>query len=244
MNRMQALLQHQGPLLHVDHSHRVARTGMPAKPPDFYYHASAADVAREWSDLEYYDPKAPDYLTVAFGAIDQSFRKEGVCEALRLVPYDHPEYYTLANMTIELDPASISEVDPRMGPIYVSVAKDAIKRMPEAIDKFLIRPSRVGMPVYNELVAYAEQVKADRARDRAAMEEMKNYMMGAFGAHNNPRPASPPRSDDDDGPVYRTWEREAGRALAAQRARSRSSSPVRSGIHKSRKGNRRSPARG
>lgn len=203
--------------------HGVVATGM---MPAGYYHASAADVARDWNNLEYYDPNAPDFERVAWGAIDQSLKKSPfnppVAEALRLVRYDHPNYFGLAHMTILLDAGSISEVDPRMTG-FMSIARDAIDAMPEVIDKGYIKPSRMPYkPDYDELVAYAEKVKAEKA--------------GARG--------------DDDGPVYRTWEREAARALNAQRDReamdemkafmmsnygvhrSRPSSPVRSAIRK------------
>ena len=212
------------PSLHNLPLHDVAPTGMRMKPEGFYYHASAADVANDYNELEYYDPNAPDYEQVAYGAIVQSLNTVKECDALRYVPYDHPLYYKLARMTIQLDAASINAVDPRMGrETYMAVAKDAIDRMPEVIDKGYIRPSRVpDRPDYDVLVAYAEKVKAEKS--------------GARG--------------DDDGPVYRTWEREAGRALDAQREReamdemkefmmsnygvhrSRPSSPMRSAIQK------------
>ena len=205
----------------------VATSTMPAG----YYHASAADVARGWSNLQYYDPDAPDFVQVAWGAIDQSLKTSPfnppVAEALRLVRYDHPNYFELARMTVQLDAGSISEVDPRMTG-FMSIAKGAIDAMPEVIDMGYIKPSRLPYrPDYAELVAYAEKAKAEKAGAR----------------------------DDDDGPVYRTWEREAARALDAQREReateemkkftrgdfnshhtprpsSRPSSPVRSAIRK------------
>ena len=207
------------PSLHNLPLHDVAPTGVRMKPPGFYYHASAADVAKDYNDIEYYDPNAPDYEQVAYGAIVQSLERVKECDALRYVPYDHPLYNKLAHMTVLLDAPSINAVDPRMGrEAYMIVAKKAIDRMPEVINKGFIRPSRVPeRSDYDVLVAYAEKVKAEKA--------------GAM--------------DDDDGPVYRTWEREAGRALAQQREReamegmsnygahrSRPSSPVRSAIRK------------
>lgn len=181
-----------------------------------YMHPPAADVYETWERIMDYDPNAPDFKQVAMFAIQKSYEKTGWAEAMRYVHYEHSDFYDLAIFAVDLNPDNIREVDVRNRD-YMRIAKHAIERDPDVLlakgyikGSFLMKHNPYAD--YAELTAYAEKVKAEKAR---AM-------------------------DDDDGPVYRTWEREAGRALAQQRERERSrpSSPVRGAIQK-KHGNRR-----